>query len=99
MILLAKILMLLVVLFLIVFPYLRKSEEGEELAIPQAQQELLFRKESAYAVIKELDFDYRMGKLSDEDYKLLRAKYEQQAISVLKQLDELGAPSAGTEKV
>jgi hypothetical protein len=100
MVLALKILILLAVLLLIGFPYFRKPEEGEGTVTPQRhrQRELLSQKESAYAAIKELDFDYRMGKLSDEDYKALRTQYEQQAISLLKQLDELGASSAGRGK-
>ncbi len=99
MILLLKILILLAVLLLIGLPYFFKPQEGEEAATPQSQrqQELLSQKESTYAAIKELDFDYRMGKLSAEDYKALRDQYEQQAILLLKQLDGLGTPLANKE--
>lgn len=95
MILLFKILILLVILLLIGIPYFTKLREDSDPSALQGrrQQELLQQKESAYTTIKELDFDYRMGKLSSEDYKALRTKYEQQAISFLKQLDELGTPS------
>src|ERR1700752_1290466 len=33
-------------------------------------------KDLAYAAIKEAEFDFQMGKLSSEDYTLLRQKYE-----------------------
>ncbi len=33
--------------------------------------ELIRKKESSYEAIKELDFDYNTGKLSDEDYQNL----------------------------
>lgn len=39
--------------------------------------------------IKELDFEYEMGKLSDEDYSKLRQDYLGEAQDVVKALDEL----------
>ncbi|MCC7460401.1 MAG: hypothetical protein IT286_03775, partial [Proteobacteria bacterium] len=37
--------------------------------------------------LKELDFDFEMGKLSKEDYQLLKKKYEAETIDVLRQID------------
>lgn len=48
------------------------------------------QKADAYAVIKEAEFDRQMGKLTDEDYGLLREKYEARALEALAQLDRLG---------
>ena len=44
---------------------------------------LLRRKETVYENIKDLDFEYKMGKLSDEDYQGLRSDYEQQAFRLM----------------
>jgi hypothetical protein len=41
----------------------------------------------AYAAIKEADFDFQMGKLSDEDYAALRRTYEGRAVTALTALD------------
>lgn len=41
-----------------------------------------------YSAIKEIDFDYEMGKLSDEDYKQLRQNYVYDAAQVLKQIEK-----------
>jgi len=49
------------------------------------------QKASAYAAIKEAEFDRQMGKLTDEDYRLLREKYEAQALEALAQLDQFDA--------
>ena len=46
-------------------------------------------KDLAYGVIKEAEFDFQMGKLSAEDYALLREKYETRALRALAALDEL----------
>jgi len=52
-------------------------------------------KEMAYAAIKEAEFDYQMGKLSDEDYRALRAKYEQRALEALARLEEIERSGRG----
>ncbi len=40
-------------------------------------------KESALAAIRELEFDFATGKLSEDDYAALRARYEVKAVEVL----------------
>ena len=50
---------------------------------------LNFEKESLYSALKELDFDYSMGKLSKEDYNELEGKYKAQAVSVLREIDNI----------
>ena len=47
------------------------------------------QKTEAYAAIKEADFDLQMGKLTQEDYKSLREKYEARALEALAHLDVL----------
>lgn len=61
---------------------------------------LLSRKDSIYTAIKDLEFDHKTGKLSDEDYSELREKFEQQAAAVLKEIDDLqsGKSAAGSKK-
>ncbi len=44
-------------------------------------------KDLAYAAIKEAEFDFQMGKLSPEDYALLRQKYESRALAALAALE------------
>jgi len=48
-----------------------------------------WQKEEAYAALKEAEFDLQMGKLSEEDYHLLRAKYEARALEAIAQLDQI----------
>lgn len=52
---------------------------------------LLSRKDSIYTAIKDLEFDHKTGKLSDEDYEELRTKFEQQAAAVLAEIDAFKA--------
>ena len=58
-------------------------------------KDLLERKEQLYAGIKELEFDRNTGKLAEEDYRLLRAELEGEALGVLRQLDQLNGEVDG----
>ena len=50
---------------------------------------LLRKKETVYENIKDLDFEYKMGKLSDEDYQGLRRDYEQQAFVLMREIEQI----------
>lgn len=47
------------------------------------------QKTDAYSAIREAEFDRQMGKLTDDDYQMLRERYEARAIEALTQLDKL----------
>jgi hypothetical protein len=47
------------------------------------------KKESIYANIKELDFEYEMGQLSEEDFSRIRQGYLSEAQQVVKAIDEV----------
>jgi len=87
---------IIIVLIIIASAYiitpLLKSYRFNGSLTPQADEvlgELNLKKESAYAAIRELEFDLNMGKLSKEDYENLRDKYTHDAIDYLKSIDEL----------
>jgi len=54
-----------------------------------AMADILAEKETVYASIQELDFDFKSGKLSTEDHQMLRRRQEEHAASILKRIDEL----------
>lgn len=58
-----------------------------------AMADLLAEKETAYAAIQELDFDFKSGKLSAEDHQMLRGRQEEHAAAVLKRIDDLEGKS------
>ncbi len=45
------------------------------------------RKEDVYAAIKEMDFDFEMEKVSEDDYQELKSQYKAKALEILKELD------------
>jgi ribosomal protein L32 len=51
---------------------------------------LLSRKTTVYGNLKELEFEYHLGRLSESDFKRLEAGYRAEAALVLRQLDSLG---------
>ena len=48
------------------------------------------QKEEALAAIREAEFDLHLGKLSDEDYRQLRARLERQALEAMTVLERRG---------
>lgn len=62
-------------------------------------QELHSHRDTTYSMLKELEFDYQSGLLTDEDYRDLETRYRRKAISVLKNIDasEKGADLKGTD--
>ncbi len=50
---------------------------------------LLRKKETIYENIKDLEFEYKMGKLSDEDYHRLHNEYLQEAYGVMKKIESV----------
>jgi rRNA maturation endonuclease Nob1 len=51
-------------------------------------QDLIERKETLYTAIKEIEFDYQVGKLSEDDFQQLRQQYKEEAVNLLKRIDQ-----------
>jgi hypothetical protein len=52
---------------------------------------LLNRKAIVYTNLKDLEFEYKMGRLGEGDYRRLEAGYKSEAAVILDKLDHLGA--------
>ena len=48
------------------------------------------RKEEALAAIRDADFDFQLGKLSETDYRDLRERLERSALEAMNALDRAG---------
>lgn len=57
----------------------------------RAAAELRDEKRRVLRAIKELDFDFGMGKLSKADYEQIRQTYQVRAIEVMRDLDDAGS--------
>ena len=91
------ILIVLGVLAVIGYPLVRQRMR-KDLILDDTQDyasRLMKTKEPSYAAIKELDFDYHTGKLSDEDYEALYQAYKSEALQTIKALDEKKSTEMG----
>jgi hypothetical protein len=80
------------VIFVISRP-LRSARAPERSPAPR-RRELEGLREAKYREIRDAELDYRMGKLSREDYQLLTAELRGEALEILDRLRAL--PDAGS---
>ena len=66
------------------------SLEVELLAETESDR-LLNRKAVIYGNLKDLEFEYKMGRLSGGDFRRLEAVHKSEAAVILQKLDQLGA--------
>ncbi len=88
MITIVEVLLALAVMAVIGYPlYVKPSlaegdvDEGDNL------HKLVSAKEAAFVALKDLEFDYKTGKIDEADYATLKSRYEAEAVNVMKRLD------------
>jgi hypothetical protein len=59
-----------------------------------AGNDLIDRRDAAYRAIKELEFEYDLGNLSEPDYRRLRQRYRGEAATILRELDAVQGEAA-----
>ncbi len=74
------------VIAFIAYPFFSPSRVKNEPAA-DALDNWIAQRDSAYDAIRDLDFDFQMGKLSQNDYDALRNKYRARAAAALEQID------------
>lgn len=73
----------------IAWPLLQPSASPDGAPVQDSERAALHsEKESALAAIAEVDFDHRVGKMTEEDYASLRTSLEARALRALAALDE-----------
>lgn len=88
-----ELLLVVGILILVGIPLFRKFP-GKKLfsardPILEEYKHMLVRKEETLLSIKELEFDFKTGKISQEDYEQMREKLEAEAVAVLERIDQL----------
>ena len=73
-------------LFVYVFYQPGEIEAGEE---KTRKGYLLERKEATYENLRDLNFEYKAGKLSELDYAMQRAALEDEAAAILSELEQI----------
>jgi hypothetical protein len=66
----------------------RVTEEEHELSTLMAERDRVINS------LQELDFDFRLGKIPEEDYPLQRGTLLQKGADILRRIDSLAPPSA-----
>jgi len=94
----AGLLIAVVAVLLVLEPVLRAAAgKPVELTVPlfadsdDEDDPLLRRRDRALAALREIEFDRATGKLSDEDFAGLQAKYQAEALEALRAVDEAKA--------
>jgi len=73
-------------LFVYVFYQPGEIDSGEE---KTRQMYLLERKDATYENLRDLNFEYKAGKLSEQDYAIQRASLEDEAAAILAELEQI----------
>ena len=95
--LIAPLLLIGLVLF-VALPVLRESTDSldiEELTLLDGAIE---EKDNAIANLKDIEMDFRMGKLSQEDYDRLRGEWEDRAVNALQKVDSIQKSKGSSRK-
>lgn len=93
---LIALLLSVVAIVAVVWPLLKKGPTAV-LVEDDRLTELLLRKEQVLVQIKELEFDYRVGKLDEEDYQRFDERLRRQAVALIQQIEQVAPESAGLD--
>ena len=77
----------------VVWPLLKRGP-APLLIEDDALTDLLHRKDAVLAAIKDTESDYRVGKLSQEDYERIDGTLRRQAVGLLQQIEKVAPESA-----
>src|SRR6266498_5191610 len=69
----------------------RVTEEEHELSTLMAERDRVINS------LQELDFDFKLGKIPDEDYPMQRANLLQKGADILRKIDSLATQPASTQ--
>ncbi len=85
---LAVLLLMLAAFTVVAWPLIRSARDARrEVGGTPPWNDLIGRRDAAYRAIKELDFEYQLGNLSEPDYRGLRERYRSEAAATLRELD------------
>ncbi|MFH1647353.1 MAG: zinc ribbon domain-containing protein [Chloroflexota bacterium] len=85
----------------VAYPFFRSKPEhpATEDGGDGGLDDLRSRRDTTYSMLKEVQFDYQSGILTEEDYKDLETRYKARAITLLKDMDGLAAAESGDDEI
>lgn len=84
-------LILIFVILYVAYPLLREEAEPRPDVDAAEWEQALALKDEIISALKDIEMDYQMGKLSDDDYQRLKADFETRAVGALQELEALEA--------
>ena len=100
------VLLAIVAVLIVALPFLRRpglsaAEDrlGEPDELERRRLELAEERDRALAALKELEFDHRTGKVSDEDYRVLVGPLRRRAAEALRALEPRSREAEAEERV
>lgn len=75
----------------VILPYLKNNTifQNSILSKPNNTIDLYKRYEATLSIIKDLEFDYKTGKMSSENFNEMKNQYRQKAIAIFKKIEVL----------
>ncbi len=91
MLIVSAILLAAIALFGVAYPIIRRSGsiQPATVSVQEKLDELLAQRDAAFQALRELNFDHRVGKITDEDFVAFEARLKQAAANSLRALDGL----------
>ena len=74
----------------VVYPFFRRRSSSVDAIDDEQLRELYSKRDTTYSFLKEVEFDLQSGMLTDEEHRDLEATYQRKAISILRDIDNLG---------
>lgn len=83
----------------IFYPLFRQRLRPADSAPNDKLRGLYSQRDTTYAMLKELEFDFQSGILTEEDYRDLETRYKRKAISALKDIDSVAPGGDGVDDI
>ncbi len=72
----------------ITYPFFKQRGRSADSPEDEKLREFHSKRNTAYSMLKELEFDFQSGILTEEDYRELEARYKRKAITILRNIDD-----------
>jgi hypothetical protein len=94
----AGLVLIAAVIAVVGWPFFRKAAGGAPPALATPPGHWERQKAEAYGAIKDAEFDFQTGKMSDADFQFIRAKYAARALEAIAALEKARprTPAAAT---
>ncbi len=83
----------------VAYPLFKQRSRSVDSVEDEKLQELHSKRDTTYSMLKELEFDFQSDILTEEDYRDLEARYKGKAITILRDIDDVGKGTDVEEEI